>query len=514
MPKYKNHKTETYEKFLSDEFNNNYGLTEEQLAKYFIDSGTYVVGQYGLTYENMLDTYIPKLKELLNGGYTFFLLYAITEGGGAGNWINHYATDTADNGLDCLIDDCNYLNSLTKDSPFCKSAPEVLDWTEYVDDVAGSSDKFWAEVGETTIAALWCPSTMAGNSWVWGTQWTLANQGQAPKCYYGNPYDTFIKMVLDMGGTLDFEGDGTGENKPTTGSGNNGGGTSNGGGNTTEIDNTLEDKNDNTNNSVSDSITDSINKITKEIKGKLTNYLYSNNQDKSEHSNKNFIVSRMYNNIVKIKETGFFNKFLNNQVNGINDIEEDNTDDKDDNKGSGTNDNISSVGGGGSDGDGGQTETDTETETDTDTENYSKPKLSSKYYVNTAYGGLNECVFIQSDYTYGSVLPDCTGYAWGRSYETMGRNPKLPVSGAGKWYDETDLPKGQTPKKGAIISYRNDSWGHVVFVEDIDEGKSITISQSDLYGNDPYGYTTRQLDWNATFGGGLILNGFIYPLEG
>lgn len=122
MVKYKDYTTAQYETWLGKSFAYNYGISEEKMATHFVNSGTYVVRQYGITKQQMLDTYIPELKKGL-GGYVFFLMYTITENGGAGNWINHYASDTSSTGLGCMKDDIKYLKGLNKDAyPVAKSA--------------------------------------------------------------------------------------------------------------------------------------------------------------------------------------------------------------------------------------------------------------------------------------------------------------------------------------------------------------------------------------------------------
>lgn len=40
------------------------------------------------------------------------------------------------------------------------------------------------------------------------------------------------------------------------------------------------------------------------------------------------------------------------------------------------------------------------------------PSYTDKHWIKTTYGGWNRCIKIGSD---GSVLPNCTGYSWGRS---------------------------------------------------------------------------------------------------
>ena len=46
----------------------------------------------------------------------------------------------------------------------------------------------------------------------------------------------------------------------------------------------------------------------------------------------------------------------------------------------------------------------------------SAPQPTNNRYINVNYGGLNYCVV--RDQTNGFVLPNCTGYCWGRALET------------------------------------------------------------------------------------------------
>lgn len=195
----KKYKTDEYIKFLSQPISNNFGFSKEGIADWFMAQGGArpVISSYGVTRENLLSTYIPKLEEKL-GGYAFFLFYTVTESGGAGNWINHYGRDTGSTGLQCLIDDCDYLNQINQEHhPVALSAPEVF--APAVEDEAGACQAFYDSLPIGTIGKVFMPSTMAGNAWVWATSWCTANQGGVPYVYFGNPYDTMIDVIKSAG---------------------------------------------------------------------------------------------------------------------------------------------------------------------------------------------------------------------------------------------------------------------------------------------------------------------------
>lgn len=128
----------------------------------------------------------------------------------------------------------------------------------------------------------------------------------------------------------------------------------------------------------------------------------------------------------------------------------------------------------------------------------------------------NKCITIRGDV----VLPNCTGYAWGRFMEVCGTTPTLPTSNAGDWYAEaTDYERGQTPKTGAIICWSKSGHpGHVGFVEAVDTtNNTITTSESG-YRNATYDpdqhfwvYTRSNSDGNWGLGrSGYHFEGFIY----
>lgn len=88
--------------------------------------------------------------------------------------------------------------------------------------------------------------------------------------------------------------------------------------------------------------------------------------------------------------------------------------------------------------------------------------------------------------TYG--LPNCTCYAWGRTWENSGAPPfGLPTGDAGTWFNHQDsFQRGQVPKLGAIMCMSGgppgtSGRGHVAVVEQIYSDGSIMFSNSGYY---------------------------------
>lgn len=142
------------------------------------------------------------------------------------------------------------------------------------------------------------------------------------------------------------------------------------------------------------------------------------------------------------------------------------------------------------------------------------PSSTNKYYIkrNSTYNGYNRCILINS--STGSVLPNCTGYAWGRFCECQENvhDCKLSRANAELWYGNTSdgYQRGFTAKLGAVICwYSTRSGGHVAIVEEIlDDGKIVTSNSA--YGGSYFYMKTLDPRNNYYMGKSYTFQGFIY----
>ena len=139
-----------------------------------------------------------------------------------------------------------------------------------------------------------------------------------------------------------------------------------------------------------------------------------------------------------------------------------------------------------------------------------RPANSNLYYIKTTYGGYNKCIKIQDD---GRVLPNCTGYAWGRFMEcqTNVHTCNLSRANAELWYGHTSdgYSRGSTPKLGAVICWHSTrSGGHVAIVEEIKSDGKIVTSNSAYNGS--YFYMRTLSPPNYFMGSSYTFQGFIY----
>ena len=149
----------------------------------------------------------------------------------------------------------------------------------------------------------------------------------------------------------------------------------------------------------------------------------------------------------------------------------------------------------------------------------SRPTNTDLRWINTAYGGYNQCILGSPSYGTGSVLSNCVGYAWGRWLEILNATTcNLSTNQAEIWYLNTGdgYRRGSDPKLGAVICYDEPGVGsgHVAIVEQINYDSlgnitSLVLSES-VYGGvtfrlqTVYAYNTWHLYTGMNF------QGFIY----
>ena len=138
----------------------------------------------------------------------------------------------------------------------------------------------------------------------------------------------------------------------------------------------------------------------------------------------------------------------------------------------------------------------------------SKPTDTNTYYLQTEFGGNNECG-AGNGAKNGYVLPNNTGYVWGRVYEVSGEKPKLSTETADKWYSYNEANVfygyGDKPKAGAVACWKT----HVAFVESVNEDGTINVSQSHFEKKIEFEYYENMNPKEYLSG----FQGYIYPLE-
>lgn len=149
------------------------------------------------------------------------------------------------------------------------------------------------------------------------------------------------------------------------------------------------------------------------------------------------------------------------------------------------------------------------------------PENDNKYYIRKVDGGYSPCIEGSPKHKSLTALSNCVGWAIGRVMEILQTttNP-LPYLNAEDFYNNTNLPKGQTPKNGAVACWRQgklwngeDGAGHVAVVEKVISDNEIITSES-AYGGMAF-YTKHRNNDNGKWGASDSYDfmGFIYPAD-
>lgn len=141
-----------------------------------------------------------------------------------------------------------------------------------------------------------------------------------------------------------------------------------------------------------------------------------------------------------------------------------------------------------------------------------QPTANDPYWTKTTYGGYNRCIIGSPTAWSGSVLANCTGYAWGRWLEMLNLTDcTLSTGNAENWYNYNDgYQRGNVAKLGAICCWANGPYsglGHVGIVEEVLGDYSFRMSNSawDAY-IFRYEYVADCRNWDR-----YDFQGFIYP---
>lgn len=147
-------------------------------------------------------------------------------------------------------------------------------------------------------------------------------------------------------------------------------------------------------------------------------------------------------------------------------------------------------------------------------ERTNRPGKNNKFYNS------NINPFVASGYGMFQNGGNCTAYVWGRTYEVLGKKPKLSIRNAENWWSHKDgYERGNEPKLGAVACYRRgeagnskDGAGHVVYVEKVHSNGDFTASesgwQSFIFKNKRYKKSEKYVNG---MGSNYVLQGFIYP---
>lgn len=126
------------------------------------------------------------------------------------------------------------------------------------------------------------------------------------------------------------------------------------------------------------------------------------------------------------------------------------------------------------------------------------PTTKNKYYIKNTYGGYNKAMVINEKT--GECIPNCCGLVHGRWLECIGSTDlskdNLCLGDAKNYYSYKDgYVRSQSPQVGDIACWSGGEYGHVAFVERVNEDGSIYVSNS-MYDGKRWYYRTIKKPYN------------------
>jgi len=120
---------------------------------------------------------------------------------------------------------------------------------------------------------------------------------------------------------------------------------------------------------------------------------------------------------------------------------------------------------------------------------------NSKYFIPHTYGGFSKYTNQRNGKTH-SLLPNCTGGAFGVSMQIMGttnyRDVDLPVADALYWYGMSGWKRSKFPVVGAIACWGGKGKGHVAIVKDlVRDGNGNVLDVTSVLESSYYSYNGK-----------------------
>lgn len=145
-------------KFAAFSVGSTFNLSDDVVEEWFLGTGTYAVSHFGLNSGN-----IRQITEIVrNAGISpaFFYGYTVNEGGGAGGFINHYASDAPGGAVGNAQRDVEYLVNMANSENF----PVATGGGEPASMPTAEAQAFLDSLPLGTIGKVYLPSTSAATA--------------------------------------------------------------------------------------------------------------------------------------------------------------------------------------------------------------------------------------------------------------------------------------------------------------------------------------------------------------
>lgn len=177
-------------KFAGFSVGSTFNLSDDVVEEWFLGTGTYAVGHFGLNSSN-----IGQITEIIrNAGISpaFFYGYTVNEGGGAGGFINHYASDAPGGAVGNAQRDVEYLVNMANSENF----PVATGGGEPANMPTAEAQAFLDSLPLGTIGKVYLPSTSAATAEI-EEYYGKFDTSTTP---FGKPIASLMGFIESMGG--------------------------------------------------------------------------------------------------------------------------------------------------------------------------------------------------------------------------------------------------------------------------------------------------------------------------
>lgn len=174
-----------------------WNISDSTVEKWFLSTRTPTIGKYGLTTNNIGQ--ITSVVKAAGVSPVFFYAYTVSEGGGAGGFINHFGDDVAGGGVANAKRDAEYLADQSK---IMTSKPSWYDAGNPVyfvpQDVQAAGNADFQNMPSGTIGRAYIPATAAAT---WEVYYPNGLKEEYNKVQnYGAPLENAMQNIKTMGG--------------------------------------------------------------------------------------------------------------------------------------------------------------------------------------------------------------------------------------------------------------------------------------------------------------------------
>lgn len=185
--------------FMRSPIDSDWGISDATIEEWFLKQAgaRKVINKYGINASNINE--ISTAVKNAGVSAVFFYVYTISEGSGAGGFINHFGSDTSGGGTGNATRDAKYLKETSNKTGLNPSWIDAGSPVDFVpQDVKNKGNSDFQSIPLNTIGKAYIPATAAAT---WEVYYPIGLKKDFNKVQdYGSPLSTMISSIKKIGG--------------------------------------------------------------------------------------------------------------------------------------------------------------------------------------------------------------------------------------------------------------------------------------------------------------------------